>query len=189
MSIRHVALITAALAALTGCATQNKWTVSPEQRAANSPSLCLLSPFVRNTDGSIDNAQVQAGIDAAFARDDLNHDGKLTYDEISIVNQARQGTCDTTSLVSWNGTGSIDRAEYGARYETAFLAADRNADGYASAAELAAPVSATERAYANAKRASERKATAESANTDETPAGLPGRSSTGITNPSGPPGY
>jgi len=189
MTIRHAALITIALAALTGCATQNKWTVSPEQRAANSTSICLLAPFVRNADGSIDNAQVQAGIDAVFARDDLNHDGKLTYDEISVANQSRQGTCDTTSLVSWNGTGTISRAEYGARYETAFLAADRNADGYASAAELAAPVSATERAYADAKRASERKASATSAKTDETPRGTPTRASTSITDPSRPPGY
>jgi hypothetical protein len=142
--------MTVALVALAGCASKPAYTVSAAQRAAESSSVCLLGPFVRNADGSINDPQVKAGIDAAFARDDLNHDGKLTYDEISAANAARQGSCDTTSLVSWDGTGSIDRAQYGARYETAFLAADRNADGVATAQELATPVSARERADAKA---------------------------------------
>ncbi len=189
MSIRPALLATLATVALSGCATQSKWDVTPEQRAANSTSICLLSSFPHNADGSITAEQVQAGIAANFAADDTNGDGKLTYDEISRINQARQGTCDTTSLVSWNGTGVIEQPEYGARYETAFLAADRNADGLATVAELAAPVSATERAYAEAKRAQERKATAAGAKADETPAGMPGRKSTDVTTVNQPSGY
>ena len=80
--------------------------------------------------------QMEAGIDASFAAADTNSDGKLTYDEINAWNQAKQGSCDSTSLVSWDGTGTIRRDEYGARYQTAFVSADRNGDGYTNIEEF-----------------------------------------------------
>lgn len=154
-ALRQTALIALIAAGVAACGTSSKTSlkVTPEQRAANSPSRCLLGPFITNADGSITYAQMQAGIDASFAAADLDGDGRLTYEEISRVNQQRQGTCDQTSLVSWDGTGVIRRQEYGSRYETAFIAADRDRDGLATAYELATPVSPTERAIEEYKRA------------------------------------
>ncbi len=174
MTIHRALVATLATLTLAGCASKSRWDVTPEQRAATSPSICLLSSFPHNADGSITAAQVQAGIAARFAADDTNGDGKLTYEEISRVNQARQGTCDTTSLVSWNGTGVIEMEEYGARYETAFIAADRNIDGLATVAELAAPMSDRERAAASAKRQKDRTVTPETAKSDPSQVGMPG---------------
>ncbi len=176
MILRTACLITlASILAACGGTKMTKLQVTPEQRAANSPSLCLLGPWVTGTDGSITVAQMQAGIDASFKAADVNGDGKLTYDEINAVNQARQGSCDSSSLVAWDGTGTIRREEYGARYETAFVSADRDGDGIATAFELANPVSATERAIAEFKKNNKRKASADSAKTDEMPSGMPAR--------------
>ena len=175
MIIRKTTVLVLATAGLAACGSGSvtRLEVTPEQRAANSPSRCLLSPFIRNADGSIDYAQMQAGIDASFAAADLNRDGRLTYDEIAIVNQQRQGTCDQTSLVSWDGTGTIGRQEYGSRYETAFIAADRDLDGVATSFELDTPVSPTERAIADYKRSQERKASPASARSDGLPGSMP----------------
>lgn len=190
MILRTTCLIAvASTLAACGGTKMTQLAVTQEQRAANSPSLCLLSPWVTAADGSITAAQMEAGIDASFAAADTNSDGKLTYDEINAWNQAKQGSCDSTSLVSWDGTGTIRRDEYGARYQTAFVSADRNGDGIATADELAAPVSATERAIADYKASQKRKASAASAKTDETPDGMPTRNSTSITSVTPPSGY
>ena len=177
--------IAAALAACGG-SKMTQLKVTPEQRAANSPSVCLLGPWVRRADGSLTVAEMEAGIDASFAAADLNSDGKLTYDEIGRVNQMRQGSCDSSSLVSWDGTGVIRREEYGARYQTAFLSADRDGDGFATALDLANPISDTVRAIASRKRSPQNAPPPPSPNGDGTATGIPDRSSSPIPTSTAP---
>lgn len=137
MIVRHAALATLAVATLAACAGPKPMTMQQQQKASSAN--CLLGPFVRNADGSLTTEQMQAGIDAAFRAADLNGDGVLSGIEITTVNDARSGSCDSSSLIDWSGTGRIDRQTYGARYETTFGFADRDTDGLVTAVEMANP--------------------------------------------------
>lgn len=131
----RAAALLAAAATLAACAGDKPLTYRQQQMA--STANCILGPYVANADGSLTWAQLQAGIDASFRAADLDGDGYLTASEIARVNEARTGTCDSSSLIDWSGTGRIDRAAFAARYETTFGFADRERDGVVTAVEMA----------------------------------------------------
>ncbi len=134
MLLRAAAFLAAA-AALAACAGEKPLTYKQQQAA--STANCILGPYVVNADGSLTWAQLQAGIDASFKAADLDGDGFLTSSEIARVNESRTGTCDSSSLIDWSGTGRIDRTAYAARYETTFGFADRERDGVVTSVEMA----------------------------------------------------
>lgn len=136
MIARSITLLALA-ATLAACAGDKPLTYKQAQTA--STANCLLGPFVRNADGSLTWAQLQDGVNAAFDAADLDGDGFLTSGEIARVNDARTGTCDSSSLIDWSGTGKIDRKTFAARYETNFGFADRERDGIVTAVEMANP--------------------------------------------------
>lgn len=141
--IARTATLIAAAAMLGACAGPKPITFQ-QQQAASSAN-CLLGPYISNADGSLSWDQLQSGLDASFAAADVNGDGALQGMEITQLNDARTGTCDTSSLIDWSGTGRIDRKTYAARYETAFGFADRERDGLVTAVEIAtAPASVNE---------------------------------------------
>ena len=123
MIARPALFLAAAAASLAACAGPKPLTYKQQQTASSAN--CLLGPFVVNADGSLTWDQLQAGIDKQFKASDLNGDGVLSGMEITHINDARTGTCDTSSLIDWSGTGKIDRDTYAARYETTFGFADR----------------------------------------------------------------
>ncbi|MFT3811561.1 MAG: hypothetical protein QM698_16740 [Micropepsaceae bacterium] len=138
------ARLTLALAAiaLASCAGPKPLTFKQQQTASSAN--CLLGPFVRNADGSLTWEELQAGLDVTFKTLDLDGDGYLSGFEITKVNEARTGTCDTSSLIDWSGTGRIDRDTFAARYETTFGFADRERDGRVTAIEMATAPSRSE---------------------------------------------
>lgn len=142
MIARSALLVAAAAAALAACAGSKPLTYKQQQTASSAN--CLLGPFVQNADGSLTWAQLQTGIDNLFKASDLNGDGVLSGMEITRINDARTGTCDTSSLIDWSGTGKIDRAAFAARYETTFGLADRERDGTVTAIEMATAPSRNE---------------------------------------------
>ncbi len=142
MIARPALFLAAAAASLAACAGPKPLTYKQQQTASSAN--CLLGPFVVNADGSLTWDQLQAGIDKQFKAADLNGDGVLSGMEITHINDARTGTCDTSSLIDWSGTGKIDRDTYAARYETTFGFADRERDGTVTAMEMATAPSRSE---------------------------------------------
>ena len=138
------ARLTLALAAitLTACAGDKPLTFKQQQTASSAN--CLLGPFVRNADGSLTWDELQSGLDGLFKSLDLDGDGYLSGSEITRVNESRTGSCDSSSLIDWSGTGRIDRDTFAARYETTFGFADRERDGRVTAIEMATAPSRSE---------------------------------------------
>lgn len=127
---------------LASCAGPKPLTYKQQQTASSAN--CLLGPFVRNADGSLTWDELQAGIDSLFKASDLDGNGYLTGEEIARINAARTGSCDSSSLIDWSGTGRIDRDTFAARYETTFGFADRERDGRVTAIEMATAPSRSE---------------------------------------------
>jgi Ca2+-binding EF-hand superfamily protein len=109
-----------------------------KQDAPYHPAVNILTAFDANGDGIVTRAEMEAGLHAAFAKADVNHDGKLDEGEARAVNQQRLADDQSTAspLVDWNHDGYIDFNEFAANARSLFEEMDRDGDGQLDAKEL-----------------------------------------------------
>ena len=141
MSLRALGASVAVLV-LAGCSmfggSQAPVRKPHHQDAPYHPAVNILTAFDANGDGIVTRAEMEAGLRAAFAKADANHDGKLDEAEARAVNQQRLAEDQSTAspLVDWNHDGYIDFNEFAANARSLFDEMDRDGDGQLDAKEL-----------------------------------------------------
>ena len=91
----------------------------------------LLREVDTNGDGRITQAEIDAAVNARFARFDANGDGRLSLDEFTALwaDLTRPVTVRAFQFMDPNGDGSITKAEVDERFGRLVQRFDRNGDG------------------------------------------------------------
>ena len=101
---------------------------------ASSAPKSALATLDRDSDGTVDLAEVKAAGAAAFDRLEKDHDGTLDSSELHDRLNAKDITAADPDK-----DGTLDKAEYLALVEQRFKAADPDKDGTVDASELTSP--------------------------------------------------
>lgn len=91
---------------------------------AQSLSSGHLAAIDANGDGTVDKAEFDAFVAAAFDRLDVNHDGHITFQEGTAVISPEQ-----FKAVNTNGDDGISREEFTSQVLKDFAAADKDGNG------------------------------------------------------------
>jgi len=88
-------LLCACALALSACASDKPHRKPPE--APWHPATAMLTKYVKNPDGSLTRAQMEAGLRADFDAADKNKTGCLDTDETRTINQERLAEDQSTA--------------------------------------------------------------------------------------------
>ena len=113
-----------------------------DELPAGPPRVDVFTPFDTDTDGIIAKAELEAGVNGLFKRDDLDGDGFLNAAEVRAVNDrlvAETGP-GATPVIDWNADGRVNAQEYGSQWRTLFDRSDVNGDGMIDPRERAGRV-------------------------------------------------
>ena len=91
----------------------------------------LMREVDTNGDGRITQAEIDAAVDARFARFDANKDGRLSLDEFAALwaDLTRPAMVRAFQFMDPDGDGSVTRAEVGQKASRLVQRFDRNGDG------------------------------------------------------------
>jgi hypothetical protein len=130
-------LICACALGLSACASDKPHRKPPE--APWHPATAMLTKYVKNPDGSLTRAQMEAGLKADFNDADKNHTGCLDTDETRGINEERLAEDQSTAspLVDFTGKGCIDFVQFANTPRSLFDALDRDNNGVLTKYELA----------------------------------------------------
>lgn len=130
-------LICACALALSACAGDRPHR--KPQQAPWHPATAMLTKYVKNADGSLTRAQMEAGLHADFNAADKNHTGCLDTDETRGINEERLAEDQSTAspLVDFTGKGCIDFVQFANTPRSLFDALDRDNNGVLTKYELA----------------------------------------------------
>lgn len=108
---------------------------SPIQSETTAALDCRIKPYAV-PDGSVSRDALDKGLRGAFAAADGNRDGVLEKAEITALNAARAGGCDSEPVIDWDGGGRMTYTAFAARTFTLFDRADADSDGILTAEEM-----------------------------------------------------
>jgi Ca2+-binding EF-hand superfamily protein len=107
-----------------------------EQPKKRTPPAMRLARYDTNGDGQVSKAELDAGLKADFAKEDVNHNGVLDTSEARALNDRLREEENTSPVFDWNGDGQLVYEEFASQWRTLFDRADRNQDGILDATEL-----------------------------------------------------
>jgi len=121
---------------VSACAGDKPHRKPPE--APWHPSTAMLTKYVKNPDGSLTRAQMEAGLRADFTAADKNHTDCLDTDETRVINEERLAEDQSTAspLVDFTGKGCIDFVQFANTPRSLFDALDRDNNGVLTKYEL-----------------------------------------------------
>jgi hypothetical protein len=130
-----VAILSLALAGLSGCAGQRPQPGIPSEREQNVGTLMRLD---NNGDGLIDRLELDTALRRDYELADGNRDGQLSPDE-AVDENARRWRLEgpaATPLIDWNQDGTVDFLEFANATRGLFDLMDTNRNGALSMQEL-----------------------------------------------------
>jgi Ca2+-binding EF-hand superfamily protein len=125
--------------ALSACASQHHRRIPENERPKEwHPSRDLLIKYDADRDGTLTNAEMEAGLKAEFAAADVDRDGCLKTDEVRTINEKRIQELGSTAtpLIDWNQDGCVDFSEFAGPIRSLFTAMDRDENGKLDPKEL-----------------------------------------------------
>ena len=129
-------LLCACAFGMAACAADGPHRKPPE--APWHPATAMLTKYVKNPDGSLTRAQMEAGLRAEFAAADKNKTGCLDIGETRTINEERLAADQSTAspLVDFTGKGCIDFTQFANTPRSLFDALDRDNNGVLTKYEL-----------------------------------------------------
>ena len=106
------------------------------QKPARQPASMGLKRFDANGDGEVSKAELDAGLQADFKKDDVNSDQVLDAVEARTLNERLRQDQNTSPVFDWNGDGRLVFSEFSTQWRTLFDRSDRNGDGIVDEEEL-----------------------------------------------------
>ena len=143
MRLSALGVVAGAALLLAGCGGGGGMSLfGGDDAPVGPPREDAFTPFDANMDGIISKAELDAGVNGLFKRDDTDADGFLNATEVRAVNDrlvAETGP-GATPLIDWNADGRVNAQEYGAQWRTLFDRSDVNGDGVIDPRERAGRV-------------------------------------------------
>lgn len=134
-------IVAVAVAALCVAACGSKPERAQVDLMDRSRDIFLILRYDTNNDRVISREEMEAGLKRDYDAADLNHDGKLTQDEVQAENQRRwqaEGP-QSSPLMDWNMDGNISMTEFAGAVHSLFAMIDRDKDNTVTVKELQAP--------------------------------------------------
>ena len=105
-------------------------------KPARQPASMGLKRFDTNTDDLVSKAELDAGLQSDFKKEDKNSDQTLDVTEARTLNERLRQEQNTSPVFDWNADGRIVFAEFATQWRTLFDRSDRNGDGVVDEEEL-----------------------------------------------------
>lgn len=105
-------------------------------KPARQPASMGLQRFDLNADGEVSKAEMDAGLQTDFKKEDKNSDQTLDVAEARALNERLRQEQNTSPVFDWNADGRIVFAEFATQWRTLFDRSDRNGDGVVDEEEL-----------------------------------------------------